>query len=497
MKSLHLLISHFILGVAGWGIGIYIKPAPPAVLPVTKRQMDRSGRSQADGSELISRIRTNLIREAGKPTKEIPEEQLLREKLHAALPGAVLPNHPEIAIPGQINSAESESEQIVAVALFILWLQSDPEAAMVFAFSSDAFPSYSLRNAALELACEKVAPEILLPLLLEASQASDPAFSGIARQSIATKSPEEIALLIQGCAEETRSSLRYNIASKWPADRLGDFGRLATLLDDPELFRHLPDKMTDREKTDWLLRYLDQHPDQSFARRVRSEDTLFFLLKNDLNLPLEVRLDGVIYRPIHQSMSPEAARKGAMEYLAWQDVPAFLYSREEPDALYAFRHGRIEAGEMLKELEARFPEYAEAGLLAGNLHKVLCATDPVRADVLLVGLPPGDHAKAITDAISESSYRLRLDTLSEALQLVPFSEEKEISSAHLRIWKSATDTMLDRYGSDYGTWISKYPDPDDRKLARQAIRERIEGSGNSKAMEIRQIIGDGFLEKSN
>jgi len=497
MKSLPLLISHFVLGMAGWGIGICFKPAPPTVLPVTKRHIDRSGKSQTDGSKLISRIQANLAREAGKPAKGIPEEQMLREKLFAALPSAVLPNHPKSVIPGKISSAEDESGQIEAAAQFILWLKRDPEAAMAFANGSDAFPNYSLRNAALEIACEKGAPEVLIPLLHEASQASDPAFSGIARHAIANRSPEEIALLIEGCADETRSSLRYHIASKWPADRLGGFGRLATLLDAPELFEHLPDEMSDREKTDWLLHYLNQHPDQDFARRVRSENTLFFLLKNDLSLPLDVRLDGVILRPKHQSMSPEAARKGAMEYLAWQDVPAFLHSREGPDSLYAFHHGRIEAGELLKEMEARFPEYAEAGLLAGNLHKVLCATDPLRADVLLSGLSPEDHARAIADAIAESSYRLRLNTLRDALQLVPYSDEKEVLSAHLRIWKSATDKMLDRYGNDYATWISKYPDQDDRRLARQAIMERIEGSMHSKALEIRRIVGDEFLEKSD
>lgn len=411
MKVLPLFVSHAILWLAGLGIGSYFRSETPAIPSGTKYHLDRDSRVPLDGAEIISLIETKLRREAENSVEPVPVEQLLRRRLLASLPGAVLPDDPRTVIQRKVRSAENESDWVEAATQLTLWLRSDPEGALTFATSNEAFPNSDLRRVAVELACEEILPETLLPLMSEGTSGNDPVFSGIARQVIASRSPEEIALLIRECAAKTRSNLQFHIASNWPADRLLEFGRLATLLDEPKLFDHLPDEMTDGQKVEWLMRYVDQHPDPGFVRRVRSETTYFVLLRNDFSLPLEERLRGIVFRPVYESLSPAAAREKAMKFLAGQDVSQFLFSRDEPDLLYAFRHGRIEVEELLEVLESKFPEYAEAGLLSGNLHKMICGSDPVRADALLAGMSPEDHAEAIADAISSSAYRMRLDTL--------------------------------------------------------------------------------------
>ena len=80
--------------------------------------------------------------------------------------------------------------------------------------------------------------------------------------------------------------------------------------------------------------------------------------------------------------------------------------------------------------------------------------------------------------------------MNRVLSHFPVSDDEAVLASRQELWKAVTDHGLDDYGKDYLGWISKLPVPLDRKLALEAIADRIEGSSDEKADEIRGIVGD-------
>ena len=211
-----------------------------------------------------------------------------------------------------------------------------------------------------------------------------------------------------------------------------------------------------------------------------------FLLREPARHPLEDRLAEVMERSAYGVTSPEMARKGAMEYLAAEDVSGFFHN-DGPDLRYAFHHGKIEASELLAKLAARFPEYAAAGLLPALLHQQLTPEDPDRAAYLIADLPAPDQARVI----AESAWSISsLDTLDRVLYHFPDSDDEAVRASRQKFWRAGHRSRPRQYGKDYLRWINRLPDPLDRKMALGAIADRIDGSMESKADEIREIVGD-------
>ena len=246
------------------------------------------------------------------------------------------------------------------------------------------------------------------------------------------------------------------------------------------------DKLPPEEMARWMMRYINEHPDREFARSVTKNGTLFFLLRNQPGIPLEDRLAEVMRRPVYEYQAPDAARKGAMAHLAENDVSSFFHG-DGPDLRYAFHHRKIEAPEILAKLSARFPQYAAAGLLPALLHQQLASEDPDRAASVIADLPDAERARVIT----ESAWSIpNLDALGRVLFHFPASNDEAVFTLRQKLWRAVTDNGLDNYGEDYLRWISRLPDPRERKMALEAIADRIDGSMDFKADEIRGIVGD-------
>ncbi|HEX7260871.1 MAG TPA: hypothetical protein VF258_03570, partial [Luteolibacter sp.] len=175
-----------------------------------------------------------------------------------------------------------------------------------------------------------------------------------------------------------------------------------------------------------------------------------------------------------------------MKHLADNDISGFFHG-DGPDHRYAFHHGKIEAPAILAQLTARFPEYAAAGLLPTRLYQQLAPEDPDRAAGLIANLPVADRARLM----AEGSWAIpSLDVLSRTLSHFPVSNEEAVLSSRQQIWETFTDRGLANYGHEYLRWISQLADPLDRKMALEAIADRIDGSGEDHANRIREIVGD-------
>jgi hypothetical protein len=406
-----------------------------------------------------------------------------REKILTALTGLVLPEDPAAAI-GKLLATGGETASVQAAAHFVLWAKSDPAAALEFASSHADFRKMSCDDEALELVGESIAPE--LALAMEEGQKRDPVFDGLASQLIASRTVAQLSVLLTGLEGDLKSSLSYHLGKQWPAERLDDYARLATAMGDAGMLDRVRGKLPPEEMARWMMRYVAEHPDPEFARSITQTGTLFFLLRNQPDFPLEDRLAEVMKRPLYEHQFPEVARKGAMELLAKNDVSGFFHN-DGPDLRYAFHHGKIEAPELLAKLSARFPEYAAAGLLPVLLHQQLTSEDPDRAAYLIADLPAAEQARVIVESAWSISS---LDTLDRVLDHFPDSEDEAVSASRQKFWRAVTDHGLDNYGTDYLLWINRVLEPLDRKMALDAIADRIDGSMESKATEIRDIVGE-------
>lgn len=483
MKIPFILFSHVALGLAGWGIAREFRSVPTPVQAENSRtRSNRPHPARVPGSELVRSIESRLEK-ATAAEAQLAAAPTSRDKVLAALTGLALPEDPAASIL-TLLAADGETASIQAAALFVLWAKSDPTDALQFASNSEEFRMMSCDDEALELVGESLAPEIALSM--ESGQFRDPVFDGLARQLIASRTVEELVALMEGLETEVKSGISFHIGKQWPAERLDDFGRLATAMKDPEMLNRVDDKLPPEEMARWMMRFVDENPDPEFARAVQEAGTLFFLLRNLPGFPLEGRLAEVMKRPANRMKSPEAARKDALEHLAENDVSGFFHG-DAPDLRYAFHHGKIEAPEILAKLAARFPEYAAAGLLPALLHQQLTSEDPDRAASLIADLPAAERARVIVESAWSISS---LDTLGRVISNFPVSDDDAVLAARQKIWEAVTDDGLDHYGKDYLRWISSLPNPLDRKLALGAIAKRIEGSMEWKADEIRNIVGD-------
>ena len=483
MKIPLLLLSHVALGLAGWWVAREFQPVSTAEHAENPRT--RSGRPhspQVPGTGLVRSIEFRLEKTRAAKA-QLAAEPGFREKILAAVTGLFLPEAPAAAI-GKLLANDDANASIQAAALFVLWAKSDPAAALEFASSHADFSKMTCDDETLELVGESIAPE--LALAMERGQKRDPVFDGLARQLIASRTVGQLSVLLTGLEGDLKSSLSHHVGKQWPAERLDDFGRLATAMRDPEMLDRVRDKLPPEELARWMMRYIDEHPNPEFARSVQEGSTFLCLLRDLPGISLEERLNRLVKRPVYHHKSPEVARTDAMGFLAKNDVSGFFHN-DGPDLRYAFHHGKIEAPELLAKLSARFPEYAAAGLLPVLLHQQLTSEDPDRAAYLIADLPAAEQARVIVESAWSISS---LDTLDRVLDHFPDSEDEAVSASRQEFWRAVTDHGLDNYGTDYLFWINRVLEPLDRKMALEAIADRIDGSMESKAGEIRDIVGD-------
>ena len=181
---------------------------------------------QLPGTELVRSIEFRLEK-ARAAKAQLAAEPSAREKILTAVTGLVLPADPAAAI-GHLLAYDGETASIQAAALFVLWAKSDPAAALEFASSHADFSKMSCDDEALELVGESIAPE--LALAMEEGQKRDPVFDGLARQLIASRTVEQLSVLLTGLEGDLKSSLSYHLGKQWPAERLDDYARLATAM---------------------------------------------------------------------------------------------------------------------------------------------------------------------------------------------------------------------------------------------------------------------------
>jgi hypothetical protein len=483
MKVPILLLSHVTLGLAGWWLACESRPGSTS--EPTENPRTRSSRPRPPITpeiELIRLIESRLETDKAEKAR-LAAENNDRVRILKVLATLTLPPDPADAIIRLMSA--NDDDLIRAAALLVLWARSDPAAALPFASAVNGSIEWPMHDSALELVGESIAPEVVLAVA--ETRRHSPLLDGLARQLIASHTVDQLSMLMSGLNADVKSDLSFQLGYQWPAERLDDYGRLATAMNDPEMLRHAHWRLPTEEMADWLLRFADGHPDKEFARKIRESDLYLTLLSFQPAIPLERRLDAVLQDFSTGPLPSESELEEAMEFLANRDVSGF-FDDDGPDFHHAFHHGEIEASELLARLTARFPEHAAAGLVPTLLYQELAPHDPDRAASLIAELPAAERARAIAGSRWSDCP---LDTIGRVLDQFPDSDEKEIVSHRKALWDNHVGHGLREYGEDYLRWILSLPDPLDRKLALGAIADEIDdASSDVRAGELREITGD-------
>lgn len=485
MKIPLLLLSHLALGLAGWAISREFRSAsPPLPAENARTRSARTRPPKNPGNEIVCAIESRLANAKAAQSK-LETESNPRVRILAALTGLVLPADPAAAID-KLLATDDEAASIHAAAIFVLWVKSDPAAALTFASTHDGFNEMEGEDEALQLVGESIAPE--LALARPEDRIRDPLFAGLARQLIAGRSVEQLSVLLKASDEDLKRRLSFHLGDQWPADRFDEFVRLVTAMGDVEMLNRVHGKLLTEEMANWMLRYADEHTDREFFRKLQKSDFYFSLTSRQSEIPLEKRLDVVIKSFSNRGISSESMREDALEYLAFRDVSTF-FDDDGPDLHYAFHHGKIEASDLLAKLNARFPEHAANGLLPMQLYKELAPHDPDRAAFLIADLPDAERARVIVENVW-SNYSW--DTIGRVLNHFPDSNVDSVRARRVELWEELVSDGLNYYGKDYLQWILSLPNPLDRKSALGAIADEIDHPSNDdeRIAELREIVGD-------
>lgn len=493
-----VLLAYGALGIAGWGIGRSRSPAHPlstGTEPPSKTERVSAPRMSKAAEDLLDRVyaaraKSAVAREQAEHEKIAKEKQRgedVRERFRS-LPEAADPEAAFHAALAKIG--EGKDAQLDAAARFIQWAQRDPEAALSTTKQGAAARGLDYDDEALEEVGKLVPAKTLLGLLHK-DLYYDPLLKGCVQPLIANLDTAGLVEFLKDVPEEFEGSFHYHLRTQWPKERRGDFDALALALDDVKMFTSFGETWENEEEQTWLFKATERLDNEDFARRVRASSDYRMVLTDAVHLPLEARLAAAEKRGPIGDGGQILSRHGVLERSAGKEVGEFLDGVDGPDYLYAFHHGRIGADELLEKLKARFPRYAEEGMLAPEqIYNALAVEEPARAAALLAGLPEEERSLAMAKAIDYRFDHVSLDRVATAIRLIPaLTDDEGVMKARQEIWEKLRDDGLKNYGASYLEWADSLPDLRDREMLTEAIIGRLGGSSLWHGREIRRVIG--------
>ena len=161
------------------------------------------------------------------------------------------------------------------------------------------------------------------------------------------------------------------------------------------------------------------------------------------------------------------------ERLIFQDLHHLLQSSSEetPDYIYAFKHGEMEALDVLEAVAALLPEQALHPGFSKSLYQVLFREDPDRAESLLSGYPPDDVTALKTTFLSPRNESLDPDLFFKLMHSLQPPRDLSEAAARQEIWNDRSSTYLMRYPESYPNWVLSLPAGPDRDSALHALEQ--------------------------
>jgi hypothetical protein len=287
-------------------------------------------------------------------------------------------------------------------------------------------------------------------------------------------------------------NFRGYVAGNWPWAERSKLVEFAISENAPDIISRLAGSQREKssEASAWLLELMnDETLDAGFRDKLAKEGAVKSLANGDPEMPLATRL--ALLRAGDSSAQPE---QKIADQLATNDVRNVL--RGAQDWSYEFRHGAMEADEVLAAFSAKFPDQAAKApdAVRNALFEELIEEDSKRAMDLLKGLSPEGRSKSVLEAARNAFFQVDPNHFLTALQQVP-PDDPALWDARLDAWvKHGPDNYI-RLDTDYVDWVRALPEGVDRDMALYSLAMASQERNPSLAKELRGEVKNAKIKQ--
>ncbi|MBK1818046.1 hypothetical protein JIN84_20655 [Luteolibacter yonseiensis] len=287
------------------------------------------------------------------------------------------------------------------------------------------------------------------------------------------------------------NSMKFFLSSQCPWERRSTIVEFARSENQPEIVANFGrfQKENSSEAAAWILEMLgDESLDAEFRERLSDNNRLNEIALSSAVLPMDQRI------ALMRKGEAGPADQNLYDELARTDVAKILIHGR--DWTYEFRHGNVEAGEVLASIAKELPETnlkaAEAVRVA--LFQNLAEEDGGRAIKLLEGLTPTRRAEVVLDTARNGFHYVNPEAFLTALRQVP-EDDPQYRDARLDAWVRHGPENYERLDEGYVKWVRNLPEGLDRDMALYSLSLASAKSNPSLAQSLRSEVRDEELKR--
>jgi hypothetical protein len=277
------------------------------------------------------------------------------------------------------------------------------------------------------------------------------------------------------CPWENRSTLVEFALSENQPELLADFGRFQ--------------EEHSAGVASWILgMFRDESLDAGFREKLSGIDRLKDIALSSSALPMDQRIalmqKGVTAPPDQRVYDELAKTDVAKQLVEGRDWP------------YEFRHGNVDANEVLAALSKELSETNSKApdALRMAVFQSLVEEDSARAVALLDGLPPSERAGIVLDAAKNQFFKVHPGEFLAALQQIP-ADDPKYWDARLDAWVRHGPENYQRLDEGYVDWVVDLPEGVDRDMALYSLALASAKKNPSLAASLRSQVKDEELKR--
>jgi hypothetical protein len=485
-------LTHLFALAAGWGVHTVLTPPPqpadPGSAPSSRgKSVHRDPAIEAAAREILEKALTppssdlssltRPTREQKKAARQIrPEmrEYLDRFEVPADIAAALEELMPE---EGKTPAPDAWMKQN---ALIYFWLERDPAAAFKWAQGGSRERFRILDNTAIELGPEfyqKMGAEKALEMISHAP----PDYYQI-RNEVSRSIGEHADAAGFLAASKTMSGQQWEwfartTGGEWPMEREAELIQAAVDSKSPMLvIGYLSEE---GRKGDFLAKLvMDESLPEDFRELLRTNEWTREILSRTPEVPVALRLE----------------LGNSIDSICSGDLVKLLTS--ERDWAFAFRHGEVDASEILKMAEAGAPELmgGHAAKAREHLFRELAEENPRAAMPLLGDLPEGERTDMLLLVARTHFENVEPAKFLELLEQVP-SGTPDQWEARLDAWNRRGSTNHKRLQEAYVDWVRDLPAGIDREMGLYSLARAVQAEDPELAAELRHEVKDPELQR--
>lgn len=195
-----------------------------------------------------------------------------------------------------------------------------------------------------------------------------------------------------------------------------------------------------------------------------------------------------------QAKSLDEIHKDCRRAIISQDIAPIVRGANGPEFSYAFRHGRIDAQEILDHLAAQLPEQAADPLFPLVLYQLLAWKNPGLAEPLLASLSEKEKLEEKRQLFPQVDFSSDPDSTYALLSTIPWEEDSMPLTYRRWAWRSSAQSNLGDRRADYLAWLEALPRGSERDIAISgALLDP--GTDADSAEYLRPLIGDPAIRE--